>query len=303
MGFMIVGHTLTDIDAKFSLFAKKLSGCDAYTMDELFDVLQASYEEEVDCTLLTKIADWKTSIDPYIDHKIKGHATPHLFRFYMDGDNPMMYKEFLTNKKWEPDTGPVYWFVKDTHNGRAGPQWGFQPCCESPNPLASDFVNGIAGVRVFHKSWENSQNQSVTQDEHTRAMKRRRLSYWTDHLKKFENISHEESGIMPLQGASWPAPMPDKQDLPSDAPHVLDSPPRKPCFVGYKKNALKPEFKPHEYVALNNFVVFRAPDEYVAKGCTFWIGGVQERDDNRIRVKYWTPCGRERDLAQLYAGA
>ncbi|GBG69412.1 hypothetical protein CBR_g4107 [Chara braunii] len=304
MGFMIVGHTHTDIDAKFSLFAKKMSGCDAYTMDELFDVLKASCEEEVDCTLLTEIADWKTAIDPYIDHKIKGHATPHLFRFYMDGDNlAMMYKEFCTDKKWESDTGPVYWFKRDALNGWAGPEWGFQPYRESPNPEAGDFVNGIAGLRVLHRSWENSQNHWETQDEHTRAMNCRRLNYWSDNLKKFENISQEESGTRPLEGPFWPTPMPDTQDLPLGAPHILNSPPRKPCFVGYKRDALKPEFKPHDSVAVNNFVVFRAPDEYVEKGCTFWIERVMERDDSRIRVKYWTACGRDRDLSKLYVDA
>ncbi|GBG62610.1 hypothetical protein CBR_g31246 [Chara braunii] len=122
-------------------------------------------------------------------------------------------------------------------------------------------------------------------------------------MKKFEHISQEESGTVPVQGAFWSDPMPDKQDLPLRAPHVLDSPPRKPCFVGYKKDAPKPEFKPHKSVAVNNFVVFRTPDENVAKGCTFWIGRVQKGDDNRICVKYWTPCGREHDLTKLYAGA
>ncbi|GBG71352.1 hypothetical protein CBR_g8771 [Chara braunii] len=131
----------------------------------------------------------------------------------------------------------------------------------------------------------------------------RRLNYWSENLKKFENISQEESGTAPLEGPLWPTPMPDTQDLPLRAPHVLDSPPRKPCFVGYKRDAPKPEFKPHDSVAVNNFVVFRAPDEYVEKGCTFWIGRVMERDDSRTHVKYWTPCGRDRDLSKLYADA
>ncbi|GBG82303.1 hypothetical protein CBR_g34587 [Chara braunii] len=259
-------------------------------MDELFTVLQASCEKDVDCTLLTELADRKNVIDPFLDHKIKGHATPHLFRFFMDGDNPaMLYKEHCTKKKWKPETDLVYGFKRGVDNKWAGSQWSFQPFRGSPNLQADDLIYEIAGIRILQKSWENTQNEWETQDEHTRVLKYARLRYWTDRLNEFEKRSEKDSGTVPLQSAFWHAPMPEKKDVLPVAPHVIDSSTRKPCFVGHTNDAPKPEFKPHEVIAVNNFVVFRVPDDYVAKGCTFWIGRVMERDDNRIHVKYWTP--------------
>ncbi|GBG88113.1 hypothetical protein CBR_g46602 [Chara braunii] len=199
MGFMIVGHTHTDIEAKFSLFARKLNASDAYTMKELFAVLQQSCEEQVECTQLLEMVDWKTAISPYLDNLISGHATPHLFRFYMEDDNPaMLYKAHCTDKNWGLEKGPVYWFKRSADKKWAGPEWGFEPRRESPNPASGDFTNGKAGLRVLVKTWKDAMNEWETQTIEERQLKTSKLRYWTERLTEFDNIEVEETGTVDI---------------------------------------------------------------------------------------------------------
>ncbi|GBG80184.1 hypothetical protein CBR_g30550 [Chara braunii] len=304
MGFMIVGHTHTDIDAKFSLFARKLNGSDVYTMEELFAVLQQSCEEQVECTQLMEMVDWKTTISPYLDNLISGHATPHLFCFYMEDDNPaMLYKAHCTDKNWGPEKGPVYWFKRSADKKWAGPEWGFEPRRESPDPASGDFTNGKAGLRVLVKTWKDAMNEWETQTIEERQLKTSRLRYWTERLTEFDNIEVEETRTVSLSFSFWPKPMPSDPSSEHSVPCILPQPFRKPCFVGHRKDAPKPEFDPYKAVELDDFVVLRAPDDHVQEGCIFWVARVIKKETTRIFVEYWRPCGRKQKLSKLYEDA
>ncbi|GBG90255.1 hypothetical protein CBR_g50433 [Chara braunii] len=267
MRFMIVGHTHTDIDAKFNLFARKLVDTDAYTMDELFAALRNSTKDEVDCKFINKMADWKGAVKNFFDMRIGGHFTPHLFKFYMDGDNPaMVYKEHCNDSEWLSEGGAIYWFKRDGYGRWAGPSFPLEPCGLKLNLDNEDFVKGRQGVSALVEEWKDKRPEFEKHEDWKRQLKTSHLDYWEKQLDMFNKLEQEKtSRPAPFSTPFWPTPMTGSvKEVKVELP-IVHSPPRKQCFVGYKSDAPKLEFDPAKHVDIGSFVVMRAPDENADK--------------------------------------
>ncbi|GBG60746.1 hypothetical protein CBR_g12484 [Chara braunii] len=206
------------------------------------------------------------------------------------------------------DGGMVVWQDGGTdQQGRwAGPSFALEPCSLKLNLDNRDFIKGHQGVSALVEEWRDERPKFEKHEDWKRQLKTSRLEYWEKELDMFNQLKTEKnSEPIPLSTSFWPSPMTESvEELKVELP-VVDSPPRKQCFVGYKSDAPKPEFDPTKHVDVGCFVVMRASDENVEKGVSFWVGRVQEisQDSEKILVQYWNPQGKETDMYKLYEDA
>ena len=104
LGFLMVGHTHEDIDAMFSRFSEKLRVGQTFTLPHLMDTLRTSSTSSPAPFLLTEVLDFKAYCDGYIcdgQEALIGHSKPLLFRFFMEGDTPVMqFKAHVAIQSW-----------------------------------------------------------------------------------------------------------------------------------------------------------------------------------------------------------
>ena len=89
----MVGHAHEDIDAMFSRFSKKLRVDQTFMLPHLMDNLRTSSTSSRVPFLLIEAPDFKAYCDGYIcdgQEALIGHSKPLLFKFFMEGDTPVM---------------------------------------------------------------------------------------------------------------------------------------------------------------------------------------------------------------------
>jgi hypothetical protein len=202
-GFMLQGHTHTDVDAIFSHFSRKLRMHDAYTMPDLFNIVVGSQQQRPSCTFMDEIADWRKVIKPFLVKSMTGHTIPHAFRFYMDDDNPVFqWKEYCNSPEW---SSPVYCFQRDANNKYAGPQWPFEPPTVSPAMDNNDFVTGIEGVKMFVAWLESKKHEWVGMKDNISFTNETALSYWKTFLATVEERYGNRCEDEQLKEGFWPS--------------------------------------------------------------------------------------------------
>ena len=91
VGFLLVGHTHSDIDQRFSSISYVLKGDDINSLSELLKLLQNKIPGHVDkpvqyAQLMENIWDWKGFITPHLQFsrsaKFIGMSEPHHFQFF-----------------------------------------------------------------------------------------------------------------------------------------------------------------------------------------------------------------------------
>ncbi|GBG77982.1 hypothetical protein CBR_g25915 [Chara braunii] len=206
VGFMLVGHTHTDIDAIFSVCSKKLKDNDAYTMKQLFSLIESSHKIPSKCIELDHIADWRRVVDRYVDRSIVGVSKPHLFKFFMhDGSSVVVYTKYCTDAEWMPEGRPVHWFpVVDGQYAR--PTSAPQPCV-MPCVVKEDFRMARDSVQKFLdvlEQWQTYRKEEVDKREDA-------LSYWKaifveadDMIQKQKMKETEEGEEEDVLGADEP---------------------------------------------------------------------------------------------------
>ncbi|GBG80907.1 hypothetical protein CBR_g31463 [Chara braunii] len=300
VGFMLVGHTHTDIDATFSVFSKKLKDNDAYTMKQLFSLIESSHKIPPKCIELDHIADWHRVVDRYVDRTIVGVSKPHLFKFFMrDGSPVIVYKKYCTNAEWTPEGRPVHWFpVVDGQY--AGPSSPPQPCvipraAKDDFRMARDSVQKFVDVLKQHRHmWQTYRKEEVDKREDA-------LSYWKaifveadDMIQKQKKKETEEGEEKDVLGAHepeiyphafWPQSVETADEVQEVDP---PSPDASLIYVGPRAGCPKVDFDPWCHINKGDFLIVRPPDEELSQGVPFWVGRAQsEVVDDRSSPHFW----------------
>ena len=185
-GFMLQGHTHTDVDAVFSHFSRKLRMHDASTMSDVFAIVASSQQEHQCCTFMEEIDDWREAVMPYLVKSMTGHTRPHSFRFYMEEDNPVFqWKQYCNSPEW---SSPVYCFNRDLNGGYDGPQWPFEPRPVRPDMMNRDFVGGTEGVKMFVSWLDSKKHEWAGMKDTVSFNKENALSHWKNFLAKIESF-------------------------------------------------------------------------------------------------------------------
>ncbi|GBG85586.1 hypothetical protein CBR_g40315 [Chara braunii] len=210
VGFMLVGHTHTDIDATFSVFSKKLKDNDAYTMKQLFSLIESSHKIPQKCIELDHIADWRRVVDRYVDRTIVGVSKPHLFKFFMHDDSPIMvYKKYYTDAEWMPEGRAVHWFpvVDGQYADPASPP----QLCVIPRVVKDDFRMARDSVQKFVDVLEQHRHMWQTYRKEEVDKREDALSYWKaifveadDMIQKQKKKETEEGEEEDVLGANEP---------------------------------------------------------------------------------------------------
>ncbi|GBG80769.1 hypothetical protein CBR_g31323 [Chara braunii] len=161
-------------------------------------------------------------------------------------------------------------------------------------------------VSALVEEWKDERPEFEKQEDWKRQLKTSCLNYWEKQLDMLNKLEQEKTSQLVLLSTSfWPTPMTESvEEVKVELP-IVDSSPRKQCFVGYKSDAPKPEFDLAKHADISSFVVMHAPDENADKEVSFWVGRVQEKSENseQILIEYSRPQGKETDMCKLYEDA
>jgi hypothetical protein len=114
VGFLLVGHTHSDIDQRFSSISYVLKGDDINSLSELLKLLQNQIPSHADepvryAQLMENIWDWKGFITPHLQSsrsaEFIGMSEPHHFRFFQRNSVPHVQYKIYTNDAWGPSDG------------------------------------------------------------------------------------------------------------------------------------------------------------------------------------------------------
>nr|XP_006821263.1 PREDICTED: uncharacterized protein LOC102800784 [Saccoglossus kowalevskii] len=106
VSFLPVGHTHENVDQMFSKISARLQHNNTYTLNDLEDIVTASYTPPIKPRSLSKqplfnIKEW---LLPHMSGRMQGHSKPHNFRFHkVQGKAYMQYRLWCTDP-WEPTT-------------------------------------------------------------------------------------------------------------------------------------------------------------------------------------------------------
>ncbi|GBG77272.1 hypothetical protein CBR_g23601 [Chara braunii] len=155
------------------------------------------------------MADWKGAVKDFLDVRIGGYSTPHLFKFYMDGDNPaMVYKEHCNDSEWMPEGGAIYWFKRDRYGRWAGPSFPLEQFALKLNLDNGDFVKRRQGVSALVEEWKDERPEFEKHEEWKRQLEISRLDYWDKQSDMFNKLEQEKtSQPAPLSTPFWPTRM------------------------------------------------------------------------------------------------
>jgi hypothetical protein len=324
MGFMIVGHTHTDVDAMFSVISRRLKERNAYTIDHLHALVRSSHKDPPlpECSVIDEVADFRAAVLPYLvsgQDRIVGHIHPHLFRFYMVNDNPVMqYKEFCNDVSWKPDDEPIHWFIRDAGGQYAGPMSIEEFVVKPVAPQAlKDLDSGKKGVRKFLEVMEKERRHWDVLQERIRQQKEDACTTWEKFLLDSEITCDPINAPVELKQGFWPTPASATEGAEDGTADVREAP-RPPTYCGPARFAPDrplpplPEFDPYVDVSKGDFVIMRPDKKESKEGVPFWVGealtGI-EMDVDSLNYKkflydYWVPCGRKGlNNAELYANA
>jgi hypothetical protein len=324
MGFMIVGHTHTDVDAMFSVISRKLKERNAYTIEHLHTLVRSSHKDPslTECSVIDEVANFREAVLPYLvsgPDRIVGHIHPHLFRFYMLDDNPVMqYKEFCNDIAWKPETEPIHWFLRDAEGRYAGPtsidDFVIKPV--QPQSL-KDLESGKLGVRKWLEVMDKERRHWDVLQERVRKIKEDACGTWRKFLVDSEITCDPVKAPTDLAQGFWPKQSPFTVNVEDDNVAFGDSV-RQPTYCGPKRLApLKPlaplpEFDPYIDVHKGDFVIMRPDKKESKEGVPFWVGEAlteivadeESENHNKFLYDYWIPCGRKGlSNTELYANA
>jgi hypothetical protein len=114
VGFLLVGHTHSDIDQRFSSISHVLKGDDINSLSELLTLLQNQIPGHADepiryAQLMENIWDWKGFITPHLQSsrsaEFIGMSEPHHFRFFQRNNVPHVQYKIYANDAWGPSDG------------------------------------------------------------------------------------------------------------------------------------------------------------------------------------------------------
>jgi hypothetical protein len=328
MGFMIVGHTHTDVDALFSIFSKKLMNHDCLTLDELHELVEKNHHDHPSCKVIDEMADWHSLVEHQVVQgadRIIGYLMPHQFRFYMLGDNPVMqYKEFCTDETWKPDDGqgPIHWFPRDDNGAYAGPLEPFEPARVQPREMP-DLVRGKEGIVKWLAYMESERHSWGGLTVEARTQRENAHAFWTRFLDESIAFCHtpanDDHGVasLALRHGFWPKNKQVPKPLEIELQVLIGSPANDSKYVGPArqrppKPVHLPEFDPLEDVKKGHFVILRPDDDEQLQGVPFWLGEALT-DVNPLSdadkpacflYDYWIPVGsRKLTNAQRYENA
>jgi hypothetical protein len=128
LGFLLVGHTHSDIDQRFSCISHVLKGDDISSVSELLGLIQNHIPGHADepiryAWLMENIWDWKDFITPHLHlsggTEFVGLSEPHHFRFFQRNGKPHVQHKIYANDAWGPTDGHL--FLASVPNVRSKP--------------------------------------------------------------------------------------------------------------------------------------------------------------------------------------
>ena len=152
----MVGHTHEDIDAMFSRFSERLRTEMTFTFPHLMEHFQKCESSAPAPFLMTQVPDFKSFVQGYLcdgQDSLVGHSKPLQFRFYMQGELPVMqYKIHPKSPDWMPRESGIELSKRDDQGKPKLP-----PSCPNVVPIAKyvrDSPLVIQGIKAYLEFWK-----------------------------------------------------------------------------------------------------------------------------------------------------
>ena len=297
VGFLMVGHTHEDIDAMFSKFSEKLRTSMTFTFPHLMQHFQSCQTTRPTPFMLTHVPDFKSYIDGYLcDSKdaLVGHSKPLQFRFYMQGDIPLMqYKMHPKSIDWLPMEGGIELWKRDEAGTPHLPKGDLMlvPMFE----YIKDHEEVVSGIKDYLKYWERWSNVQGPYAKFTKFIMPV-IDYWKEMILSLQTPNvHEDTIFMDF----WPKTQGDimcsKMDDLDDFGGLEEM---NEHYCGPLRKQPKDAFQPMVHVKKGDFVLVRPSDPIYP----IWLGVAQSEIDTnkkssnfkKICIQYWAPvCGSQ----------
>jgi hypothetical protein len=114
VGFLLIGHTHSDIDQRFSCISHVLKEDDISSVSELLGLIQNHIPGHTNepvryARLMENIWDWRDFITPHLHSsggsEFVGLSEPHHFRFFQRNGRPHVQHKIYANDAWGPTEG------------------------------------------------------------------------------------------------------------------------------------------------------------------------------------------------------
>ena len=188
----MVGHTHEDIDAMFSRLSERLRIGMTFTFPHLMDTFRQCTSASPTPFLLTQVPDFKSFVDGNIcdgQDMLVGHSKPLQFRFYMQGEIPVMqYKIHPKSLEWLPKEGGIELWNKDSEGKPMLP-------IGSPNMLPiADYVRDspyvVNGIRDYLSFWEKWSQKKGKEALYTQFIEQV-IEYWKDMIIELQKPTNK----------------------------------------------------------------------------------------------------------------
>ena len=168
----------------FSRFLEKLRVGQTFTLPHLMDTLRKISTSSPAPLLLTEVPDFKAYCDGYIcdgQEALIGHSKPLLFRFFMEGDTPIMqYKAHAAIPSWSNSI--CLW--KTDSEGKPRLPKGDPPLLAMAEHIKM-YEEVISRLKGYIKFWQNLSNGSFV-PRYYRPV----IDYWSNVIKEIGKPRH-----------------------------------------------------------------------------------------------------------------
>ena len=299
LGFLMVGHTHEDIDAMFSRFSERLQTEMMFTFPHLMEHFQKCESSAPAPILMTQVPDFKSFVQGYLcdgQDSLVGHSKPLQFRFYMQGELPVMqYKIHPKSPDWMPRESGIELWKRDDQGKPKLP-----PSCPNVVPIAEyvrDSPLVIQGIKAYLEFWKKCSAMKGKDHDSTKYMEPIIL-YWQNMISEVEKPTNNH--ICQYIGF-WPKTTRTHrmQQIEEDRDEFQGFEEFNDHFVGPQSARPLEAFKPQIDVKKGDFVLVRPADpEYPV--CL----GVVESDvdldfsspnHKKVFIQYWAPKHQKRN--------
>ena len=299
VGFLMVGHTHEDIDAMFSKFSEKLRTSMTFTFPHLMQHFQLCQSTRPAPFLLTHVPDFKSYIEGFLcDSKdtLVGHSKPLHFRFYMQGDIPLMqYKMHPKSIEWLPREGGIELWKRDSTGKPTLPKG--LPTLLPMFEYIKDHQEVICGIKDYLKYWERWTIVQGPEADYTKFITPV-IEYWKTMINSLQTSNVQEDTLFM---DFWPKTQGDTtfQDA-DDVDDFLGLEELNDHYCGPLSKRPKDAFQPMVDVKKGDFVLVRPADSIYP----IWLGVAQSEVDTdkhssnykRICIQYWAPVSSRQNI-------
>lgn len=253
--------------------------------------------------LIEEVPDFKSFIEDSIcdgEDALVGHTKAQQFKFYLNaaGVPIMKYKFYCTDSDWLPEEGIKLW--KEESEGQSlWPRGQPLPVVHLPMRTVDEIYKGLSG---FIKYWETLCNEDGSGEARRRF--EHLVLYWravNATLKEPIEPSAE------LKDGFWPSTRVEttEEDELDDEGEVREEFAEDDAFVGNLRNRPNPSFRVARDVYEGYFLALRPASEdpkpiWIARALSDPFSNPEH--PNCIKIQYFKPTSRERDVQDFYHG-